>query len=187
MAHTLVDLTRSDDEEDADDDDDNSNDESGQEVDDPQDSPRNKFEEDKSTRNKRLAERFTEKMDSLRKKRQSKGGKRKRKSAQTDKGGKKAKSTAQAQNSNKRKKTAKPTAKPTAESTAKPTAKPTNALTFKVGSKVSGQWKGPACKGQWYDGVIKSINNKKRTAHVRYEDGDVDKQLSWEKMRVIEY
>ena len=56
---------------------------------------------------------------------------------------------------------------------------------FKVGSTISGQWKGPQCKGDWYEGVIKSINKTKKTVHVKYNDGDVDKHLPWSKMRVV--
>ena len=57
--------------------------------------------------------------------------------------------------------------------------------TFEVGSKVSGAWKGPACKGDWYDGVVMSINDEARTAHVLYNDGDRDKNLKWSNIRLL--
>ena len=56
---------------------------------------------------------------------------------------------------------------------------------FKVGSKVSGMWKGPACKGDWYDGKVLSINDKDQTAHVMYNDGDQDTDLPWSNMRLL--
>ena len=57
--------------------------------------------------------------------------------------------------------------------------------TFKKGSRVMGMWTGPECTGDWYEGVVKSINKRKKTAHVVYDDGDSDKVLEWTNMRVI--
>ena len=56
---------------------------------------------------------------------------------------------------------------------------------FQVGSKVSGRWKGPDCEGDWYDGVVKSINDKEQTAHVLYNDGDEDPTLAWSHIRIL--
>ena len=60
--------------------------------------------------------------------------------------------------------------------------------TFKKGSRVMGMWKGPDCKGDWYEGVVKSVNKRKKTAYVVYDDGDgdCDRALKWVNMRVIE-
>ena len=58
--------------------------------------------------------------------------------------------------------------------------------TFKVGSRISGAWKGPECKGDWYDGVVKAMDRSKKTCHVVYDDGDSDHELSWNNMRVLE-
>ena len=58
-------------------------------------------------------------------------------------------------------------------------------LTFQVGSRISGMWKGPECRGDWYDGVVKKINTKKQTAHVVYDDGDEDTALEWSDMRIL--
>ena len=57
--------------------------------------------------------------------------------------------------------------------------------TFEVGSKVYGRWKGPDCEGDWYDGVVMSINDEAQTAHVRYNDGDYDKDLLWSNIRIL--
>ena len=58
--------------------------------------------------------------------------------------------------------------------------------TFKPGSKVCGRWKGPSCEGEWYDGVVKSIDMQNQTVHVVYVDGDEDTDLKWCNMRVLE-
>ena len=50
---------------------------------------------------------------------------------------------------------------------------------LRVGARASGKWKGPQHKGTWYPGVIKSINFKKHTVHITYDDDDEDKNLSW--------
>ena len=57
--------------------------------------------------------------------------------------------------------------------------------TFKVGAKVMGCWKGPSCKGDWYEGVIHTINEEKQTVHIIYNDGDFDKNLKWSDMTLL--
>ena len=52
-------------------------------------------------------------------------------------------------------------------------------LTLKVGAKASGMWSGPENKGDWYSGKIISIDNSKKTVHMRFDDGDEDPDLSW--------
>ena len=44
---------------------------------------------------------------------------------------------------------------------------------------MSGKWSGKINTGDWYDGVIVSIDNKTQTVFVKYDDGDHDKSLSW--------
>ena len=53
---------------------------------------------------------------------------------------------------------------------------------FVVGAKVTGKWKGPRYKGEWFPGTIVSINDAKRTAHIKYDDGDVDENLAWKNL-----
>ena len=57
-------------------------------------------------------------------------------------------------------------------------------LNFKLGDAVSGQWKGPHHKGEWYPGTVKSIDFDRKTIHIVYTDGDFDKHLSWDRVRV---
>ena len=55
-----------------------------------------------------------------------------------------------------------------------------------VGCKISGKWNqdGPN-KGDWYDGVVKSINVTEKTLHVVFNDGDEDNELSWSDVRIL--
>ena len=57
---------------------------------------------------------------------------------------------------------------------------------FDVGAKVMGCWQGPSCTGDWYEGVVVSIDDEKQTAHVVYNDGDFDKDLKWTNMTLLE-
>ena len=61
-----------------------------------------------------------------------------------------------------------------------------SAPTFKKGTRVMGQWKGPEYKDEWYEGVIQSVHSRKRTASVLYDDGCVDDNLKWTQMRIID-
>lgn len=59
--------------------------------------------------------------------------------------------------------------------------------TLKVGCKISGQWnQDDEHKGEWYDGIVKSIDTKKRTVHVVFDDGDEDEGLQWDKVRILD-
>ena len=58
-------------------------------------------------------------------------------------------------------------------------------LTLKVGAKASGMWSGPENKGDWYSGKIISINRRKKTVHIEYDDGDQDTNLSWEHLILL--
>ena len=55
---------------------------------------------------------------------------------------------------------------------------------FKPGDTVTGQWNGPTNKGEWYTGVVKSIDLDNETVHIVYKDGDQDENLSWAQMRI---
>ena len=50
---------------------------------------------------------------------------------------------------------------------------------FKVGARATGKWKGPECKGDWFEGVIVSIDEINKTVHIQYDDGDEDEDLAW--------
>ena len=34
-------------------------------------------------------------------------------------------------------------------------------------------------EGKWYDGEVISVNTKKQTIHIKFEDGDEDTDLAW--------
>ena len=52
-----------------------------------------------------------------------------------------------------------------------------------MGEKVNAKWcEEGENEGEWYVGIILSLNRDARTAHVRYEDGDQDDCLSWDNM-----
>ena len=58
--------------------------------------------------------------------------------------------------------------------------------TLKVGSKVSGQWsEDDDHKGEWYDGVVKSIDTEAKTCHIVFKDGDDDHALEWGHLRIL--
>ena len=48
-----------------------------------------------------------------------------------------------------------------------------------------GSWKGPESKGDWFEGVVKSIDDDNETAHVVYDDGDYDENLKWSDIRLL--
>ena len=56
---------------------------------------------------------------------------------------------------------------------------------LKPGMKVQGKWKGTENYGEWFDGVVVSVNNKKKTCHIRYDDGDNDKAVSFHDVSII--
>ena len=58
---------------------------------------------------------------------------------------------------------------------------------LKVGMKVSARWngKGPE-KGNWFDGVIVSLDYDNRTAHIQFEDGDVDDAVPWTQCSMLD-
>ena len=56
---------------------------------------------------------------------------------------------------------------------------------LKPDMKVQGKWKGTENYGEWFDGVVVSVNNKKKTCHIRYDDGDNDKAVSFNDISII--
>ena len=56
---------------------------------------------------------------------------------------------------------------------------------LKPDMKVQGKWKGTENYGEWFDGVVVSVNNKKKTCHIRYDDGDNDKAVSFNDVSII--
>ena len=50
---------------------------------------------------------------------------------------------------------------------------------LRAGMKVNGKWCGEVGYGTWYDGTIVSVDDKRKTIHIKYDDGDEDKKLSW--------
>ena len=56
---------------------------------------------------------------------------------------------------------------------------------LKPGMKVQGKWKGDENYGEWFDGVVVSVNNKKKTCHIRYDDGDNDEAVSFHDVSII--
>lgn len=152
--------------------------------------------EGKSTnRRKELAKKFADRMKSLRssrKKPPAKSGSSNKPSASTKN------FPAKSGSSNKRKRTSRRTANRQTkessttcdqESPSKSSWKQREIVTsptFKKGSRVMGMWKGPECTGDWYEGVVKSINKRKKTAHIVFDDGDCDNALEWTNLRVLD-
>lgn len=56
---------------------------------------------------------------------------------------------------------------------------------LKPGMKVQGKWKGDENYGEWFDGVVVSVNNKKKTCHIQYDDGDKDDAVSFHDVSII--
>ena len=56
---------------------------------------------------------------------------------------------------------------------------------LKPGMKVQGKWKGDENYGERFDGVVVSVNNKKKTCHIRYDDGDKDEAVSFHDVSII--
>ena len=73
-------------------------------------------------------------------------------------------------------------AKTVTDSHAKTTrAKTTRAkeTVLQVGDKVQGMWQGEENFGEWYEGIVKSVDEKNKTVHIVYNDGDEDTNVSW--------
>ena len=59
---------------------------------------------------------------------------------------------------------------------------------YHAGDKVTARWreKGPN-EGEWYPATVVSISVSDRTAHVLFDDGDVDDDLPWTDMSVCSF
>ena len=68
---------------------------------------------------------------------------------------------------------------------AKQTATNDRGEVLKPGMKVQGKWKGEENFGEWFDGVVVPVNNRKKTIHIQYDDGDDDKALSFNDVSII--
>ena len=56
---------------------------------------------------------------------------------------------------------------------------------FKVGARVSGQWLGEdENHGEWFPGVIRGINWRKKTIHIVFDDDDEDDCLPWDNVMI---
>ena len=75
--------------------------------------------------------------------------------------------------------------KKTPKKKAKQTATNDRGEVLKPGMKVQGKWKGDENYGEWFDGVVVSVNNNKKTCHIRYDDGDNDKAVSFHDVSII--
>ena len=82
-------------------------------------------------------------------------------------------------------KTKKSSKKKAPKKKAKQTATNDRGEVLKPGMKVQGKWKGEENFGEWFDGVVVSVNNKKKTIHIQYDDGDDDKVLSFNDVSII--
>ena len=61
-----------------------------------------------------------------------------------------------------------------------------NDCSLRVGMKVSGKWDDGEGEGDWYDGVVQSIDYVERTVHILYEDGDRDDAVPWKFTRILD-
>ena len=55
---------------------------------------------------------------------------------------------------------------------------------LRVGMKVSGKWDNEQGVGEWYDGVVVSIDYERQTVFITYDDGDSDDAVPWENTRI---
>ena len=56
---------------------------------------------------------------------------------------------------------------------------------LQVGQRVSGRWDNDDGTPGWYDGKIVSIDYEQRTAHIRYDDDDIDDSVPWNDVRIL--
>ena len=80
---------------------------------------------------------------------------------------------------------------PASRSTKKNTASSKNTraslkdIPLGAGMKVSCKWSGKQHHGKWFEGTIKSVDTRKKTAYVTYDDGDVDHSVPWDDIYII--
>ena len=181
MAHT-IDLTKTDDS-----DNDKGADDSDKGADDSNsDKDADGGSNDKKT-NKRqiLAEKFKKKMQEIRESRQP--AKKKKRKAPAKKKVTRRSSTRRRLNQQSDDDVVETTKKKKNKPSVVETAKKKNSPGLKVGSKISGKWnQDDKHKGEWYDGVVKSINTSKKTVHIVFDDGDEDDELKWTDLRILD-
>lgn len=56
---------------------------------------------------------------------------------------------------------------------------------LQVGQRVSGRWDNDDGTPGWYDGKIVSIDYEQRTAHILYDDDDIDDSVPWNNVRIL--
>ena len=58
---------------------------------------------------------------------------------------------------------------------------------LKVGMRVHAKWQGDGDQqGLWFEGLILSIDEVHKTAHVKFDDGDEDDELCWFNISIID-
>ena len=58
---------------------------------------------------------------------------------------------------------------------------------FKIGMAVCGFWPDDDGEGgEWYEGIVQSIDYVRRTVHVLYKDGDIDDAVPWHLARILD-
>ena len=60
---------------------------------------------------------------------------------------------------------------------------------FEVGMNVCGYWPEDQTTGEggeWYEGVVISLDYVHRTVHIQYNDGDMDDAVPWHKARILD-
>ena len=57
---------------------------------------------------------------------------------------------------------------------------------LREGMRVMGKWCGEEGYGTWYEGTVLSVNTKKKTIHIKFDDGDEDDLLSWSDVSIID-
>ena len=40
--------------------------------------------------------------------------------------------------------------------------------------------------GEWYEGIVQSIDYENRTVHILYKDGDIDDSVPWDLARILD-
>ena len=57
---------------------------------------------------------------------------------------------------------------------------------LRVGQRVAGRWDNDDGTVGWFDGTIVSIDYEQRTAHIHYDDDDIDDSVPWNNVRILD-